>query len=278
MQQEIQESKVVQFPVRGPVVKADTDEGYTRIANTLLESIYQADLSAKQIRVFLAIVRKTYGFCQKLDWISSTQIAELINYSGDSTNIRSDIRVLKERNFLVSEGKKIGPNPIVSEWELTKRIKNNPDRKQSGGGLKTIRGRIENNPENGLKTIHTKEKRNLSKETNTKERGEAPASPKRVVVPYQEILNLYHEILPMCPQVKKLTKARSQQIKARWDSDDISNLEDWEGYFQLVAKSKFLTGRVDPMPGRKLFKADLEWLTKESNFVKVWEGRYHGEQ
>jgi len=90
-------------------------------------------------------------------------------------------------------------------------------------------------------------------------------------VPMKQIIELYHEILPMMPKVKKLTKTREGQIRQRWKSGDIANLEEWREYFEFVAQSKFLTGKTE-----KPFYADLEWLTKESNFVKVWENKYHG--
>ena len=93
--------------------------------------------------------------------------------------------------------------------------------------------------------------------------------------PYQDIVKLYHEKLPLCPQVKKLTETRKRQIKARWQSE-IPDLGTWEKYFNFVGKSKFLTGQINPVNGHKLFVADLEWLTREGNFIKVWEGKYHG--
>ncbi|WP_272662497.1 replication protein, partial [Providencia sp. PROV111] len=48
---------------------ANLEDGYTRIANDLLEAAMSSDLTARQLKVFLAIVRKTYGFSKKLDRI-----------------------------------------------------------------------------------------------------------------------------------------------------------------------------------------------------------------
>lgn len=50
---------------------ADIDDGYTRFANELLEAIASADLTARQLKVMLAYVRKTYGFNKKTDRIPS---------------------------------------------------------------------------------------------------------------------------------------------------------------------------------------------------------------
>ena len=100
-------------------------------------------------------------------------------------------------------------------------------------------------------------------------------SPPREVCPYQKIINLYHEKLPMCPQVVKLTDTRKRAIGARW-KNGMSGLDDWELYFADVSKSKFLTGKVDPPPGRKQFVADIDFLIRESTIVKMQEGIYHG--
>lgn len=109
-----------------------------------------------------------------------------------------------------------------------------------------------------------------------------PDKPKLVPppCPYQQIVDLYHEMLPMMPQVKKLTEKRRRQIKARWlESPKWQNLETWRIFFSRVSESSFLTGNSPPGYGRSVpFLADLEWLTKESNFVKVCEAKYEDEQ
>ena len=100
------------------------------------------------------------------------------------------------------------------------------------------------------------------------------ATPKRPPVPVKEILDLYHQLLPMCPSVQKLTEARRRQIEARWRSGDIPDLDSWHEYFAFVAKSKFLTGMAPSSNGRKPFVADIDFLTRESSAVKIYEGKY----
>ena len=103
-----------------------------------------------------------------------------------------------------------------------------------------------------------------------------PATPKADPVQYEEILNLYHQILPMCPKVVMLTTKRKGQIAARWKSGNLPDLETWKEYFDFVSQSDWLTGAVDTSPGRRRFVADLEYLTNESNFAKIAERKYHG--
>lgn len=101
-------------------------------------------------------------------------------------------------------------------------------------------------------------------------------SPKADAIPYSEIVNLYHETLPTLPHVQKLTAKRKGQIAARWRAGDLPDLETWKKYFGSICKSNFLMGKTDPVNGHKRFIADLEWITNESNFTKIWEGKYHG--
>lgn len=101
------------------------------------------------------------------------------------------------------------------------------------------------------------------------------SAPPPAKIPVHEIVNLYHQHLPMCPRVMKVTKARAGAIQARWRSGDLPDLETWSEYFQFVAESRFLTGQVQPAPGRRRFVADLEWLAKEGNYAKVYERKFH---
>lgn len=94
--------------------------------------------------------------------------------------------------------------------------------------------------------------------------------------PVQEIVDLYHEILPDNPRVVKITDTRRSLIKQRWN-DELKTLDNWRNYFLHVSQSNFLTGKAEPQPGKPAFFADLEWLIRPSNLVKVAEGKYHRE-
>lgn len=96
-----------------------------------------------------------------------------------------------------------------------------------------------------------------------------------------ELVNLYHRTLPMCPRVQVITGKREAAARARWRA--WAAMEGWEtreeclagwgAYFAKVAESKFLTGREHDRQ-RRPFVASFDWLMAESNFVKVYEGKY----
>lgn len=103
-------------------------------------------------------------------------------------------------------------------------------------------------------------------------------SPAPARTPFSAIAGLWREILPELPQPhdpSRWTEARKTQIRARW-RDELPDLESWRGLFEDVRRSPFLMGKVPPRPGRKPFLADLFWVTKPENLLRISEGRYDG--
>ena len=98
--------------------------------------------------------------------------------------------------------------------------------------------------------------------------------PEKHECPHQEIIAIYHKVLPQCPRVRDWTPARATQLRARWNEDKKRQALDWwKEFFEYVASCDFLTGRT-----AKPFFADLEWITKSTNFVKIREGKYENRE
>ncbi|UXY09009.1 replication protein [Kosakonia sp. ML.JS2a] len=95
---------------------ADTDDGYTRLANELYEELIGANLTKNQAKVAHAVCRKTYGFNKKMDRIADTQIAELTRLPRQKVNAAK--KELISMRVLVEEGALIGPNKNLSEWDI----------------------------------------------------------------------------------------------------------------------------------------------------------------
>lgn len=102
--------------------------------------------------------------------------------------------------------------------------------------------------------------------------------------PVQAIVEAYHEILPELPRVERITEARRAAIRQRWREwwaekrwpDQAAGLAEWQRFFRWIRGSAFLMGRSRPREaGKAPFIADLEWLMKSANHVRVFEGRYH---
>jgi hypothetical protein len=95
-------------------------------------------------------------------------------------------------------------------------------------------------------------------------------------VPFKQIVQLYHAILcPPLPMVEDLSPKREGQIRARWQNKNhLPEIEHWKNFFEDVSQKPFLMGRKPGSNGRKPFRASLEWLTNETNFLKIAEGQY----
>ncbi len=98
------------------------------------------------------------------------------------------------------------------------------------------------------------------------------------ICPQQKIIDLYHRILPMGRQVRVWTPTRSKALRARWrEQAERQNMGWWEKFFDYVAKSDFLTGKVYAH-GRRPFDLSLDWLVKAENMAKVVEGAYEAQR
>ena len=90
---------------------------------------------------------------------------------------------------------------------------------------------------------------------------------------HEEVIAVYHEILPELPRVKVWSTKRRQALDARIrerckDGKPAQSIHYWREFFSHVAASDFLAGR------KTEFRADLEWLIRPENFAKVIEGKY----
>ncbi len=107
--------------------------------------------------------------------------------------------------------------------------------------------------------------------------------------PADDLIDLYHELMPLNPPVKVLNDARRKAIRARWKEAALltcqpfgyENRQDgilaWRQFFEVCAESEFLTGRASAMPGKPPFVADIDFLFSPSGFAKCLENKYHRE-
>lgn len=101
--------------------------------------------------------------------------------------------------------------------------------------------------------------------------------------PHKEIVSLFHETLPMLPQVKDWNDGRKAHLQSLWRycclerkefETKAGGLEYFRKYFSVVRKSPFLMGQGPSKNGKEPFIATLPWLVKRENFAKVIEGNY----
>lgn len=105
------------------VIKADTENGYTRCANDLLDYMCALSISGRQNRVLQSVIRLTLGYNCLTRRLNAQDIAAQMKYEKALTHISADIRELKDRRVLLradSDKNQLGVNLTVSEWVLEK--------------------------------------------------------------------------------------------------------------------------------------------------------------
>jgi phage replication O-like protein O len=127
------------------------ENGFTPIANELLEAFYRCKLLEYERCVVMCIWRKTYGWNKKEDWVSNSQIFEETGIV--LPNITRTIKSLVAKKILIKNGKLVAVNKNYEEWVVEWR-------RLSHQITKVI------SPDNQKLShqIPTKEKRNYTKE------------------------------------------------------------------------------------------------------------------
>ena len=97
--------------------EANCDEGFIRFANLLAEALLVTDLSAVQIKIFLFILRRTYGWNSRDDAISIGDIAKVCN--ADRIHVTRQVNELIQRNMIRRISNQAGK---ISEYEIVTNI------------------------------------------------------------------------------------------------------------------------------------------------------------
>lgn len=107
-----------------------------------------------------------------------------------------------------------------------------------------------------------------------------PIRPAKPEIPYQAIVDAYHEALPELPSVAILSDSRKRLIKARWldvlkskrqngtrrYTDVATGIEWWASFFQNVRHNPHWMGNND-----RGWTATFDWLLNANNVHKVIE-------
>jgi len=137
------------------------ENGYTRLANELMEALAHTNLSPKQGRCMWFLLRRTYGWGKKdaeigsQEWMDGTGL--------DKSHVYKAIRQLMDRNMVARNGHKYSLNKHHMQWREVARTRH---RKSGGQFTPPISG--QNTPQNDQKVVartrHPTYKENLLKE------------------------------------------------------------------------------------------------------------------
>ena len=289
-------AKVILFPTQQQSVEppkevrvADCDDGYTRIANDLLDDILKAGLSQTQLLVVLAIVRKTYGYNKKSDRISDSQIAEAINVH--RTHVCNAKNELLARNILFRDGRAIGVNKVISDWKtgvygISYTVAESATQTVAESATQTV-------AESATHKRQYKDKR--QKEKGASANADTPTASQPENQPeldltdksvktekprskYDDVIDVFHRVLPEMKQVKELTPARKEKIRNFFSKYKFS-LHDWEGYLTHISQN--CRWMLEARPRNRGPNDESRWKPKTFDFLLtercylgVLEGNY----
>ena len=77
------------------------ENGYTKIANQLLEKFAQIKISGTSWRILITIIRKLYGYNKKEDWIAYSQIQKITKLP--KSRISESIKQLREYGIVTQK-------------------------------------------------------------------------------------------------------------------------------------------------------------------------------
>ena len=125
-------------------------DGYTKIANELLDALCQLHLSGNEWSFVHALIRKTYGYNKKEDWITNTQIADLTGLH--RVRVSEAKSKLLEKGIVTEKRNKISLVKNYERWKVVTEKRNSVTEKRN----KVLR-----------KSVPTKDKKdNITKDTS----------------------------------------------------------------------------------------------------------------
>ncbi len=271
---------------------ADLDDGYTRLANMLLEEYAGADLTKRQFKVLLAVLRLTYGWNKPMDRIANSQIAQIARLPEKRV---SEARVqLVGMNLLTQVGRSIGPNKNTAEWLLPageNRDTENPSKQGindveeeslNSGGNPSIQGIPQNegkSPKSGEEESlnsgeHQRHINTINTNTPQPPEGECVGQEEKPVtkktqIDYQAVLSAYNTTLgDRLPQAGALNDKRRRAIKRLLTELKEPTVEAVENYFAAFAERapKFYFGEND-----RGWRASFDYLLRSDTLLKTRE-------
>lgn len=252
---------------------ANLEDGYTRIANDLFEAVMCADLTARQLKVVMAIIRKTYGFGKKLDRITNTQIAEMTGIH--HTHVCKAKNEMIAMNIVISSGNKIGINKDFTEWNFNISQVSETLAKSANKTLAKTANSHKPSQLNTKETI-TKEKKESNTPLTPREvkGGESVKPTKRKSTPinYDEYLNAYNEeVGDRLPHAVEANEKRKTRIRKIIKNLATSNVDGWRAYVRAFVRmaKPFYFGENDTG-----WTADIDYLLRETTLTGVREGKF----
>jgi phage replication O-like protein O len=153
-----------------------TENGYTKIANELLDALCCLHISGNEWSYVHALIRKTYGYNKKEDWVTNTQIAALTGMN--KVRVSEAKTKLLELQIVTENRNKISLQKDYTKW---------------GKLRKTVTKVTENRNSELRKTVSTKDNIQKTKEIGDKSPDSDPLVVNKKDMPWNQQSDDYEE-------------------------------------------------------------------------------------
>lgn len=237
------------------------ENGYTPIANEILEALARQPLNGTQWRILMVIFRYTYGFSRKGHELSEGFISKATGIHPKqigrelSCLIRNGLICIK-KNATFTEPRILMFNKDYGKWNKVSTI--------------SLTGNKEAPPNEKVELTGSELVDRTGSELVDQEKKYIKKTLKKDICPYSQIQELFNKNCTSLPKVNKLTESRKKKLSSRWK--EMPDLQQWVSLFKMVEKTPFLTGQ-----NNRGWRASFDWLIEnDTNIVKVLEGKYSG--
>jgi|SRR5471030_2674799 len=247
---------------------AQLEDGFTRVANDLLDAAMASGLSETELCILLAVWRKTYGYSKKMDWISNEQLEGMVGKH--HTHCSTAKNLLINKKVLLQQGRKVGMNTNVAEWKT-----------KINGFCKTLakpakKTLAEVASETKQKLLTTKDNIQKIKETTPNPLPEVVAQevkPKRrkpVLIDYAACINSFNELVgDRLPHAVEMNDDRKRKLKTLVTSLATPNEDGFRAYVKafLNQARPFHFGDND-----RDWVANFDYLLRRKVLTAIREG------
>lgn len=258
--------------IKAPVERkvAELEDGYAKLSNMLLEAYAGADLTKRQFKVLLAILRKTYGWNKAMDRISDSQISEIAKLPVKRCN-EAKLELVR-MGLIKQQGGMFGPNKNIEEWCIPQNEGISPKtREKTSLNLRESYPSKQGDTKDTIqKTINTNTP--LPPEGEQAGQSSKPAKRKANRIDYEAYLNAYNEeVGELLPHAVALNDNRKRKLQKLIPQLKTPNVEGWRAYVKaFVHQAKpFYFGQNDTG-----WSADIDYLLRDKTLLGVREAKF----
>ena len=270
--------------------RAQLENGYSNLANQLIEKLSFIGCTGTEYQVVLAIIRFTYGWHRRSARILREQMADMAGIH--PVNCSKALNSLIKKNIIFRVGGKfgeIGINTETDSWIKAKKLKNENVAKTTTFSKKVAKTTTKKVAKTTTHIKIDKDIKNLSSSGDDRGGEKSPKteklngtkSAKIPACPHEQILAAWGEHCSFAPQPRTWDATRKAKMLSRWRAgfeilhrdtgkplytDEESGIEWWGRFFRYIKTQTFLPDAE--------WSFTLDWVIKPANFAKIIDGAY----